>query len=57
MIQKRQPTEKTLGFPGDFCENFHDFDENALEPLFKIDIDEGEGGKIMASSLNARKNI
>ena len=30
-------------------ENFHDFDENALEPLFKIDIDEGEGGKIMAN--------
>ena len=35
----------------------HILPQRRLEPLFKIDIDEGEGGKIMASSLNARKNI
>ena len=34
MIQGRRPTEKTRGFPGDFCENFHDFDENALKSYF-----------------------
>ena len=28
MIQGRRPTEKTRGFPGDFCENFHDFDHS-----------------------------
>ena len=34
MIQGRRPTEKTRGFPGDFCENFRDFDENALKSYF-----------------------
>ena len=31
MIQGRRPTEKTRGFPGDFCENVRDnhFDKNA----------------------------
>ena len=28
MIEGRRPTEKTRGFPGDFCENFHDFDHS-----------------------------
>ena len=31
MIQGRRPTEKTRGFPGDFCEIFRVFDENALK--------------------------
>ena len=30
MIQERQPTEKTLGFLGDFCENVRDFHEISM---------------------------